>query len=135
MSQVRSFCLRSVVADSLLFLKTVYTRYFGQTIATDPLGRIQQDKNALSQTTLFKTWCQRFFTGDFVVHEFLDLRVELDAERFSSTTWLKRPDLWNREYMVAFAGCLGSMNSAPGGMPQVQVRLGSDILDYCRRTR
>jgi hypothetical protein len=97
----------------------VYTRYLGQTIAVDPLDRQAKDSKE-SNTTLFKTWCNRFeAAADFVVYEFVDLEVKLESDEPRST-WLTRPDLWNREHLVVLAGWFGTMNSAPGGMPEVQ---------------
>jgi hypothetical protein len=98
----------------------VYTRYLGQTIAVDPLDRQAQDSKDKSNATFFKTWCNRFkVEADFVVYEFVDLEVKLESDEPRST-WLTRPDLWNREHLVVLAGWFGTMNSAPGGMPQVQ---------------
>ena len=100
---------------------TVYTRYFGQTIEGTPLTRMGEDKNLMSNMSLFRTWYLRF-DGGLVAHEFVDLRttLEIRAGRHSQYTWLTRPDLQNLEYLVALAGGLGAMNSATGGMPQVQ---------------
>lgn len=52
---------------------TAYTRYVGQNIAVDQLKRRKDDdKNALSNSTLFQIWCNRF-PGDFTVYRFVDL--------------------------------------------------------------
>jgi hypothetical protein len=95
----------------------VYIRYFGETIGNDPLGRLEQDKNSRSNMTLFKTWCQRIEAeGDLEVYSFPGLEVQTEGQ----ASWLTSPSSWNAEYLVVLAGWLGTMNSASGGMPQVQ---------------
>jgi hypothetical protein len=67
--------------------------------------------------TLFKTWCQRIEAeGDLEVYSFPGLEVQTEGQ----ASWLTSPSSWNAEYLVVLAGWLGTMNSASGGMPQVQ---------------
>lgn len=94
-----------------------------QTIAADPSDRqVQDSKNTKPDATLFQTWCDQFRgEADFDVYEFVHLEVKLNPNKGSKSTWLTRSDLWNREHLVVLGGWLGTMNSGPGGMPQVQV--------------
>lgn len=107
-----------------------YTRYFGQTVRTDAAGRLAEHLYASSlpsaPPTLVQTYMKRF-EGAFETFEFVDLRrnnsaastIALNTTESASQIWLTRPDLWNLEYIVVLAGGFGSMNSASGGMPQV----------------
>jgi hypothetical protein len=120
----------------------VYMRYFGQTIRTDPDGRLVEDCYASAQPSLVHTYIFRFKEKAWECYEFLDFqRKDTEMEAIISTAtkdsgfknlWLRRPDLQDLEYIVTLAGMLGSLNAATGGLPQANhaiplVCLWSDV--------